>query len=195
MKELIIGIDIDGVLGAFAPDIEKFALKKFGLHLVSKYSYPLNERFGIENGLGILEEFIKDDGYKTMMSNKSAIKFFNDIDAKKIIVTSRYPYDNNRFKHLKNKIINDTIFWLDKNNVKRDMVIFTKNKVKKVREHNIQFFFEDYYLNAEEIANYATSFLVTMDWNAKEKEGKSIRINRVEDAGNILLAAKEGESK
>lgn len=192
-NKLTIGIDIDGVLGYFTEGLSDFAKKKFDINVKNPYAYSLSERFGVKDGVALLMDYIKDHEYIKMKPNKKAIKFFNSLDCNKIIITSRYPIrrEDNGIE-VKEIVINETEKWLNKYKIKRDKLIFTRDKVKHVIDNKIDFFFEDYFENAEKIGKIAKSFLVTCDWNVKENPINSIRIKKVEDAIDFIKAA-EGE--
>lgn len=190
-----IGIDIDGVLGYFTEDLSDYVKKKFNFDVVNPHVYPLAERFGLKGGrdtsVKLLLNYIKDNQYIKMRPNKKAIKFFNSLKCNKVIITSRYPIGSDQDEEVKNIIVDETKKWLDKHGMKRDKLIFTRDKVKHVKENKVDFFFEDYFVNAEKIGKIAKSFLVTCDWNVKETLVNSIRINKVEDAADFINAAEE----
>lgn len=183
-----IGIDIDGVIADFVKAFTSYARAK-GVGVIDKSAYPIFKRWDVtskDEGIALLALFIVDGGYAELEPDKEAIKFLNNLDGEKFIITSRYPLDERWDKIIKQKIVKDTRDWLRKHGVEYDKIIFTTDKPKHVNEKGIDIFFEDFYDNAEEIGGVAKSFLITRDWNKKHKPKNSIRIDSIKDAANYI---------
>lgn len=193
--ELKIGIDIDGVIAKFMKDFEPYAETK-GIKVIDKFEYPIFKRLSVADqatGLDLLAWFILDNGYAKLQPDKEAIKFLNSLDGEKFVITSRYPIIDKWDRVIKQKIVEQTKEWLKEHGLKYDKLIFTKDKLKHVEQNGIQIFFEDFFNNAEKIGGAAQSFLITRDWNIKQKPNNSIRIDNIKDAAKYIEHAQKGD--
>ena len=128
-----VGIDIDGVL----TDIASFQLERGTKHfgnIIHKNGYEIRDIFNCSKKKE-KEFWLKNLDYYTLESRSGSSEFTNylhNIGHELYIITAR-----NLF------LKGYTKFWLKKNNIFFDKIIYSTNKLKSIKDYNINVMIED----------------------------------------------------
>lgn len=188
---MIIGIDIDGVLADSEPLYRKTINRLFNLHLKQEdvTSYKYEECAGLtEDQMHLFwKTFYHEGGWLKIKPVKGAKVLLNKLKKEQhkiVIVTSRPRV------HIKK----ETYHWLKKHGIPYSELIFLENHKSKhqaalLRGHRFDYFIEDYYEYALDLAQRKVKVLL-MDypWNRWEKPHPNIRrIKDLKEAEAIIL--------
>lgn len=188
---MIIGIDIDGVIADSEPLYRRTINKLFNLRLKQKdiTSYQYEESAGLTDDQMHLvwKTFYREEGWLKIKPIKGAKKFLDKLKKEKhriVIVTSR-PRE-----HIKK----ETYQWLKKHKIPYSELIFLENHKSKhqaalLRGHRFDYFIEDYYEYARDLAQREVKvLLVDYPWNRRGKPHPNIyRIKNLQEAEVIIL--------
>jgi len=156
---MIIGFDIDGILTKDGCGLEynnnnKKIWKCFFENYLNRRLIRINNSYNFSKAYGFPEQKMFDFFNKEMVRVIPKFKINKDMQKLNNIVFSEDP--NNRVyiitaRENNEEIKKETINWLKKNKIKYDNIFFTKEKGKKAKELNIEFFFEDNIENANDL--------------------------------------------
>ncbi len=188
---MIIGIDVDGVLADSEPLYRQTINRLFDLHLkqedITSYKYEECAKLTDDQMRLFWKTFYREGGWLKIKPVKGAKKFLNKLKREKhriVIVTSR-PRE-----HIKK----ETYQWLKKHKMPYSELIFLENHKSKhqaalLRGHRFDYFIEDYYKYALDLAQKGIKVLL-MDypWNRWGKPHSNIRrIKDLKEAEKIIL--------
>lgn len=187
---MIIGIDIDGVIADSEPAYRRMINRLFNLRLKQKdiTSYKYEECAGLTDDQMRLfwKTFYHEGGWLKIKPIKGVKKFLDKLKREKhriVIVTSRPR------KHIKK----ETLQWLKEHKMPYSELIFLENHKSKhqaalLRGHRFDYFIEDYYKYALDLAKRKVKVLL-MDypWNRWGKPHPNIkRIKSLKEAEAII---------
>ena len=193
---MIIGIDIDGVLADSEPLYRQTINRLFNLHLRQKdvTSYKYEDCAGLTDDQMRLfwKTFYREGGWLRIKPIKGAKKFLDKLKKEKhriVIVTSRP----------RAYIKKETHYWLKKHGMLHSELIFLENHKSKhqaalMRGHEFDYFIEDYYEYALDLAQRKVRVLL-MDypWNRWRKPHPNIsRIKDLKEAESIIFEGIKG---
>ena len=171
-----VAIDIDGVLADVGTGLVKV------LSQINKRKVDLSEitTYSLEP-LGMSHEDHKKYFTREFYMNLDPIKgseavnclYENNFIA---LVTARNQYP---------EVMDDTLEWLYENGFLFDKLIQSKNKVKPMKEYDLDFMVDDYHINCFNLSNQGyRSLLFTQPWN-KSVSLEGSRVKRVNDWKDI----------
>lgn len=179
MKEKkVIGVDIDGVLADYPKCFQDFILEKTGVW-IDLQGYDLYGEYAAVLGRGVAENLKKEfreSGQKRYIpvipEAKDFLHRYHKKGYKIVLLTSR-PYKEHK------RIFADTIYWLNKNELVHDAIIWDEEKNYKAIQQfpNMEFMVEDngkFALNIAELG-YPV-YLIDKSYNQQVEHDNIIRI-------------------
>ncbi len=188
---MIIGVDIDGVIADSEPTYRRTINRLFNLDLKKEdvTSYKYEECAGLTDEQMHLfwKTFYREGGWLKIKPIKGARKFLAKLKKEKhriVIVTSR-PRE-----HIKK----ETHQWLKENGMPYSELIFLENHRSKhqaalLRGHRFDYFIEDYYECALDLARRGVKvLLLDYPWNRWGRPHPNIRrIKNLQEAEAIIF--------
>ena len=176
-----IGIDIDGVL----TDIEKFQIdygskfyyEKYNKRVVEKDGYETNEIFNTseknDDKFWLKYFLLYELKIKTRNFSSKIIKKIRKEKHEVYIITARGNFlSKNKILYGLNKFI--VKFWLFKNKIKYDKIIFTNDdKINEIKKYKIDVMIEDKPDNITKISRYIPVLCYDAEYN-EQLNGRNI---------------------
>lgn len=178
---MVVGIDIDGVLAEYPEGFIKFIEKKTKIDLskIKITSYNLyniiGDVVGVEKMKKLKHEFRMSGEKRNLDCIKGARQSMVQLKKKgyRLILLSARPYKEYP------RIFADTIEWLNKNKIPFDAILWDENKEQRIlREFpKLNFFVEDCLSNAEKISSLNKKvYLIDKTYNQGEINKNIIRV-------------------
>lgn len=125
-----------------------------------------------------LKHIYRESGYKrNLTKNKGATKFISSLKRKgyKIVILTKRPYKKYA------RIFSDTLYWLNKNNIKYDAILFDSQKHKRIVTElpYLKFMVEDNRKIANEVSDWGYKvFLMNNKYNDGEITENVVRVDK-----------------
>jgi 5'(3')-deoxyribonucleotidase len=182
---MILGIDCDSVLFPFSEHFVPFAENKLLRQLEYPTKFKMYERWGIteEKWNELYQEFIENNELlinKPYPQTVETLQALHDRGHKILIITHRiFPGFS---RSLREKMVTDTIEWLEGNNLYFDDLLFMKDKYL-VR---VDILFDDAIHNLEKVILPTIPVAIEQPWNTEWKGYKIPKFSNSLDLVDLL---------
>lgn len=179
---MILGIDCDSVLFPFSENFVPFAEKMLNRKLPYPDKFHMHEQWGIssESWRKIFEEFVAHNElliHKPYDGVKETLDILKSKGHDILIATHRVFPDFPKI--LREKMVTDTIEWLEGNNLYFDDLLFLKHKWLV----NFDILFDDAIHNLEKVHENTIPVAIEQPWN---KEWNGYKISKFSDCIELV---------